>query len=39
MINFLAGLALGAVFAPFWIMIWNKVTSAAGKELQKRDLD
>ncbi len=25
MIEFLAGLALGTAFAPFWMMVWNNV--------------
>lgn len=25
MIEFLAGLALGTAFAPFWMMVWNTV--------------
>jgi len=28
MLNLLIGIALGAAFSPFWIMLWNK-----GKEL------
>ena len=25
MFNFLAGLAVGTAFAPFWMMVWNKL--------------
>lgn len=25
MFNFLLGVACGAAFAPFWIMVWNKI--------------
>lgn len=27
MFNFLAGLAIGVVFAPFWMTVWTKFVS------------
>lgn len=29
MLNFIAGLSLGAAFAPFWIMVWNWIKARA----------
>ena len=29
MFNFLAGLAVGTAFAPFWMMVWSKIVKPA----------
>lgn len=36
MFNFIAGLVLGAAFAPFWMMVWSWIKARVTEYLSKK---
>lgn len=32
MLNLIVGIVIGAAFAPFWMMVWNKIKDAYNKK-------